>query len=57
MVIVFSPIFVAGTKTICGYNFVAPLKIKHFKLSKYVIRGLIKERSYLGCRITHSCGV
>ena len=57
MVIVFSPIFVADTKTICGYNFVAPLKIKHFKLSKYAIRGLIKERSYLGCWITHSCGV
>ena len=29
MLFVFPPIFVADTKIIYGYNFVAPLKVKH----------------------------
>ena len=33
MLLVFSPIFVADTKIICGYNFVAPLNKMHFLIN------------------------
>ena len=31
MLAVFSPIFAADTKMICGYNLVAPFKVSDFK--------------------------
>ena len=42
MLIMFSPIFVADTKIICGYNFVAPLTVN----SSMIISMFCKEHLF-----------
>ena len=46
MLVVFSPIFVAGTKIISRYDFVAPLKVR--KLLPYNQVVSIEIRSFFG---------
>ena len=46
MLVVFSPIFGADAKIICGYNFVAPLKVPKNKIKSNDKRS-IKDAKYL----------
>ena len=44
MLVVLPPIFVADTKIIYGYNFVAPLKLAKVNFNAFVFRLFCKQK-------------